>query len=135
MWGLITVLSSIFVSPEFLRAYQAAPFGVWDVSHASRYHDTEINKGYSQQLFEDNLEIVKDIEKVTQKAKLKVFDVRDPQQLAANIILQLNQSVLKIKEVALDHLTGLMPNIDFDLLNLQLAEQFIEEQKKVFILV
>jgi hypothetical protein len=135
MWGLITALSSIFVSPEFLRAYKAAPFGVWDFSHASRYHDTENDKGYSQQLFEDNLEIVRDVEKVTHREKQKVFDVSDPQQVAANVLLRLNHSVLKIKEVALDQLLGLMPHLDFDLLNRQLAAQFIDEQKKVLTLV
>lgn len=124
-------MSSIFVTPEFVRAYKAAPFGVWDISHASRYHNIEDGKGYSQQLFEDELQIVRDVEKMTNKEKDRIFDVGDPQHVAANLILQLNHSVLKIKEVELDQLFAMVPHIDFDLLNRQLAEQFVDEQKKV----
>ena len=131
----MTALASIFVKTYFMRAFKAAPFGVWDMAHEDRYQSLfNENKGYSQMRFEDELRIVKDIVLLTNKQKQMAFDVRDPQQVATALNLHLNNAVLKVKEGSLNKLYELMPNVNFDVLNGQLAEYFVDEQKQVIIL-
>ncbi len=131
MWDLISTLVSIFVGPEFLRAFKAAPFGVWDYRHDRQFHSLDSSKGYGQQRFEDDLRVVKDLENATSGVISNGFDPTDPLQVSQIVVGQLNHSILQLKRKALDKLYSLVPGLNFNKIGHQLAEHFLTKHKQV----
>lgn len=134
MLGLFTTLTSIFIGPEFLRAFKAAPFGVWDFMHTNHFQSIYTGKGYGQQRFEDELRIVNDIEQMLYNdERLSVFDSMNPLQVGKAVVFHLNHAILKMKRGSLEKLYQLVPRIDFEKVGIQLAEHFVDEHKQVMI--
>jgi hypothetical protein len=134
MLGLFATLTSIFIGPEFLRAFKAVPFGVWDFMHTNHFQSIYTNKGYGQQRFEDELRVVNDIEQMLYNdERLSVFDSMNPLQVGKAVVFHLNHAILKMKRSSLEKMYQLVPKIDFEKIGIQLAEHFVDEHKQVII--
>lgn len=110
---LICIVTSFFIHHDFVEAFKAAPHGIWDYFHKAAHPNhprltatSNKTKGYCQELFERELEVVQEAIRIgTDKLQTCSVDFSVPYHLADNLFYRINHSILEAK---LDFLTGLV---------------------------
>lgn len=137
---LVIIVYSFFVHGDFLEAFKAAPHGIWDYFHRFAHHNhprlaaASAQKGYCQELFERELEIV-DTAVKTGKEKLKTcsVDYSIPHQVADNLFYRINHIVLELK---LQYLNGLVLSAkDVSDVSDDAISEYVHDQHEKVILV